>query len=527
MAKDKASSDLPLISKLGTLRPALQSLLSHNDFEPHVQTSAELVSLFRNMWFLCVVFGFVTESMWTREWYDSLQVIAKKTPVLVIESATNYLESDLEYNSVLRGSTADVDIISMRQKLLNVLPSLSYDVKNYSYAQVVFALSVYHIEMMRSKMGDCSFVIRYFMNDGVSTSSLANCLETISERVANVFTKDAANKAAAQILDNDLRKQVGILLELCCHRLPKVHQLAIKTTDKIITSFPQAFCDKQLITLVLELVQLLWLSCEAEYRDEYTPVYEFTSTRANVTVVLGDNFAYRKEICTQFYESVRKWLHLAVDRAPLEIAGLLQNYLSGFDRFDSYTPLDVGHLGRSLAIDIGKATTKNHYSNEYVPKVPSIHPDVASTFISGFTSRRFLAGEVSGVENLYNLNDRSVEAAKIDLQKQVDFVLKNLDDLVDDIKHKRNVPVERLNSALHRAAGFTITLTDVHPDLIRHLVRIPVLVFTPESLELGTSVWNWILVERPEVENRLMVEMLSMWSWAQRHRKGLFSPILK
>ncbi|CAO3637256.1 unnamed protein product [Cunninghamella echinulata] len=526
MSKDKSSSDLPLISKLGTLRPALQALLSHKDFEPHVQTSAELVSLFRNMWFLCVVFGFVTESMWTREWYESLQIIAKKTPVLVIESATNYLESDLEYNSVLRAGTADVDIVAMRQKLITALPSLSYDVKSYSYAQIVFALSVYHIEMMRSKMGDCSFVIRYFMNDGVSTSSLANCLETIAERVANIFTKDAANKAAAQSLDNDLRKQVGILLELCCYRLPKVHQLAIKTTDKIVTSFPQAFCDKYLITLILELAQLLWLSCEAEYRDEYTPVYQFTSSRANVTVELGDSFTYRKELCTQFYENARKWLHLAVDRAPLEIAGLLQSYLAGFDRFDSYTPLDVGHVGRSLAIDIGKATTKNHYSNEYVPKVPSIHPDIASTFVSGFTSRRFFAGEVSGVENLYNLNDRTIETAKVDLQKQVNFVLKTLDGLVDDIKQKRNVPVERLNSSLHRAAGFTISLPEVHPDLIRHLVRIPVMVFTPESLELGTSVWNWILVERPEVENRLMVEMLSMWSWAQRHRKGLFSPLL-
>lgn len=407
MANDKKSSDLPLISQLGTLRPALQALLAHSDFEPHIQCSAETVSLFRNMWFLCVVFGFVTESMWIREWNDSLQVIAKKTPVLVIESATNYLESDLEFNSVLRGGSVDVDVGAMRQKLSMVLPSLSYDVKSFSYAQVVFALSVYHVEVMRSKMGDCSFVLRYFMNDGVSTSSLANCLETIAERVANLFTKDAANRAATQTLEADLRKQVAVLLELCCHRLFKVHQLAMKTTDRIVTSFPQAFADKHLITLLLELVQLVWLSCEAEYRDEYSPIYQFTSSRIPVTVELGDSFVYRKDVCTQFYESARKWLHLAVDRAPLEIAGLLQNYLSGFDRFSSSTPLDVGHLGRSLALDIGKATTKNHLSTEFIPKVPSIHPDIASTFVDGFTSRRFYAGEISGVKLLNNIQEQT------------------------------------------------------------------------------------------------------------------------
>lgn len=52
-------------------------------------------------------------------------------------------------------------------------------------------------------------------------------------------------------------------------------------------------------------------------------------------------------------------------------------------------------------------------------------------------------------------------------------------------------------------------------------------MFTPESLEIGTAVWNWMLVERTDVEKRLMVEMLSMWHWAQKHRKGLFSPVLK
>lgn len=52
-------------------------------------------------------------------------------------------------------------------------------------------------------------------------------------------------------------------------------------------------------------------------------------------------------------------------------------------------------------------------------------------------------------------------------------------------------------------------------------------MFTPESLEIGTAVWNWMLVERSDVEKRLMVEMLSMWHWAQKHRKGLFSPVLK
>ncbi|KAI8067784.1 hypothetical protein BC940DRAFT_340507 [Gongronella butleri] len=526
MAQERKSNDLPLISKLGMLRPALQALLSHRDFNPHVNSTDELVSLFRNMWFLSVVFGFVTESMWIREWQASLTVIAKKTPILVIDTATNYLESDLEYNSVLRGGSVDMDVSAMRQKLLNVLPSLSYDVKGFSYAQTVFALAVYHVEIKRSTMGDCSFVLRYFMNDGVNTSALANCLETIAERVASAFTKDAANRAATQTLETDLRKQLSMLLELCCHRLKKVHQLALKATDRIVSSFPQSFADKHLLTLLLELVQLVWLSCEGEYRDEYSPVYKYTSKRIDVSIQLGDSYTYRKDLCQHLYESARKWLHLAVDRAPLEMAGLLQSYLAGFDRYSDSTPLDTGHLGRSLALDIGKATTRNHHSNEFIPKVPSIHPDIASTFVDGFTTRRYHAGEIMGIEYLHDVYEEKGASAKIDINAQVDFALDVLQKLVDDIKHKRDVSVERMTSSLHRAAGFILMLPDVHPDLIRYLVRIPVLMFTPESLELGTTVWNWVIVERPQVENRLMVEMLTMWAWAQKNRKGLFSPVL-
>lgn len=269
MAKNKKETEYPFVSKLGMLLPVLRTLLEHKDFNPHVNPSEETVSLFRNVWFLCVLFGFVTESMWIREWHDSMLVIARKTPVLVIESATNYIESDLEYNSVLRGGNlADQNLTSLRQRLTSFLPSLAYDIKSFSFAQVVFALSVYHIEMMRSKMGDCTFVLRYFMNDGVNQSSLANCLETIADRVIAAFIKDAATKASRQEISDELREQMANVLKLACHRLHKVHELAIKTAERIVSAFPQIFADKSLVTLLLELVQLLWLSCESEYRDE-------------------------------------------------------------------------------------------------------------------------------------------------------------------------------------------------------------------------------------------------------------------
>ena len=99
-----------LAAELGILLPILSTLLSHRDFIAHLNPSEDLVSLFRNVWFHCVLYGFVSETTWMREWCDSLVIIAQKTPPLVLESATNYLEYDLEYNSVLvRGYSEQVN----------------------------------------------------------------------------------------------------------------------------------------------------------------------------------------------------------------------------------------------------------------------------------------------------------------------------------------------------------------------------------------------------------------------------------
>ena len=53
-----------------------------------------------------------------------------------------------------------------------------------------------------------------------------------------------------------------------CHRLGKVSQLSIKHLDSLMTAFPSLLCDKKLLFLLLELIELVWQSCEAEYLNE-------------------------------------------------------------------------------------------------------------------------------------------------------------------------------------------------------------------------------------------------------------------
>ncbi len=100
---------------LAALLIPISALLSHSSYHPNKSASPELVSHFRNLWFLCVVFGLSGQGGRKRlseHEANALGIIAEKTPTLVLESANDYVASDLEYNSILRKDfSASVSIL--------------------------------------------------------------------------------------------------------------------------------------------------------------------------------------------------------------------------------------------------------------------------------------------------------------------------------------------------------------------------------------------------------------------------------
>ena len=90
---------------LAALLVPISALLSHSHYHPDKSAPSELVAHFRNLWFLCVVFelsGQTGRKRISEHETNALSIIAEKTPTLVLESANDYVASDLEYNSILR-----------------------------------------------------------------------------------------------------------------------------------------------------------------------------------------------------------------------------------------------------------------------------------------------------------------------------------------------------------------------------------------------------------------------------------------
>lgn len=176
---DRTVSDLT--AQLASLLLPIDAVLRHETFDPSHKPTPELVSLFRNMWFLCVVLNIPRTLPPTQR--AALERIALKTPALVLESAADYVESDLEYNSILRKDYAHVVLSKQRSLLTDVLPGLAGEIRTFSLPQVTLLLTIWELEGMRTRLGKPSSLLLYFCNESINGSVLIKPLDAVASKV--------------------------------------------------------------------------------------------------------------------------------------------------------------------------------------------------------------------------------------------------------------------------------------------------------------------------------------------------------
>ena len=95
-----------MVEQLASLLLPIDALLAHQDFNPHLDASSAFVSLFRDLWFLCLLFHFTSvgdKEETALDWLKpALARIAFKSPSVVLEESRDLNASDVEYNSVIR-----------------------------------------------------------------------------------------------------------------------------------------------------------------------------------------------------------------------------------------------------------------------------------------------------------------------------------------------------------------------------------------------------------------------------------------
>ncbi|KAJ1653571.1 phosphatidylinositol-4- kinase [Dispira simplex] len=531
--------------ELGVFLPVIQALLEHADFEPQLKPNQETVSLMRNVWFHLVLNGCLVDPSWIAQYNDALVIMAAKSPVLVHESAINYLETDLEYNSVLRRGYSEHTLSSLRQTLASYLPDHTSTIRGLSFAQTTFLLAIWYSETTRGRVGNCTQVLRYFENAGVTTSKLVTLIEAIAGKTLQEYIQQRRYQRTSVVVNEQMKFQLRALLISSCSRLERVSRLSRTFVRTILLHYPQALLDKQLLFTLLELVQLVWESCQAEIEDEFYPVYSFTSLPLGITVQLPDSMTYRKTLLASYTMAARDWLMLATRSAPLEMEGLLQDYLAHSDTFTAgFRP----HVGRSLALDVGRSLyaavsgtlTSSLFSNDpgtnfgtesgdQVFQTPLLTVPNSTASFDTVSRLAFTADAASGFlfkfgRLMYYSGEKHGWESKDDLAHASQRVLDELYAMHRQICQRDTVPIDPLYTVFSQAGALVIRSSSVaERELLKLLCWCPVRLFTEDAMKAAVSVWTAIIVNRPELEPTIVAELVSCWTWCIRHRQGLFS----
>ncbi|THU88594.1 hypothetical protein K435DRAFT_821590 [Dendrothele bispora CBS 962.96] len=500
-----------MIEQLASLLLPIDALLAHNNFVPATNASPNLVSLFRKMWFLCVLFHFTVDDdkeANAMEWQKpALARIAAKTPAMVLEESHDSVASDVEYNSVIRQEYAHTVISKHRSSLTKHIALRTGDIRSLSSGQVIFLLAMHDMESMRSAAGLASSLVSYFVNDTLNKNlALSSCMEAIAEKVIRGCISDLNAQAAQQTLPECLSSELRTLLVGSTHRIEKARDIASKFLNRLITSFPSLMCDPPLVFAILEVLTLLRRSRQNEFTDEFNPVYEFESDRTGIVLQMTDSYQVRHEILLQLQRNANSWFELALGRAPIELQSTLQKYLAINQTIANAS--DSSELGATIAEEFGKAV---------------------GPVSRQLSDKSYFAGEAAGLRLASRQGKDKLEIIPPQNapSQEISALKKKMSSSMDEIRGKSShLTVQNLKRLLFRCAATLISLQKCDYELLHYLVSLPFEVFTPSAISAAIEAWTWVIAEKPGMEIGIMSEIVSAWSSTISHEKGIFSTSL-
>lgn len=511
----------PLLKPLAVLverKPA-------ENIEGSFDSDQELLGLAREAWFNIAIHGITLQSRLGQQYYHELRILALNSQPLVDEDRAELLEGDVELNTILRRSMSGQRTTEQKKNLISILPNRESEIRHLSYPKVVFLNAAVTVESLRARSGNCSEVLKYFLDPAMRDSDMGMCMSAIAQEVITIYLNRALPGDSEEFGSAYVSRQLAQILAACCHRIPKVQQVARACADRIVTQIPSALCQKSALFALLEILTTIWSSCLDADIDEYEFKSTFTSPRGKITLELSDDYAFRKRTLNTFYIEARKWVTVVLAIAPLDVKGLLQTYLSEYDDTGAY-----GHvsLGRSFALEMGSSIPPFDQRLKAIEnQADHVNINVASDFIAQYTTRQeYRYADVPEHDRdmlqFTNINGQitndNPKPSRVDLDVQ-----RRLVDIETRLVEESQVSVTELRDVLRRAAALLCRSKRAQSAIVHHLVNIPFQIFTKASIKLGISLWLGVIHENSRMEPRILNEIAQAWERTIDRKVGIFS----
>lgn len=511
------------------LVPVLARLASVKTDKDEISEDENVARLHREAWFNVIVHGITPNSTYGQQIATELQVLAMQSRPLIDQDRADQFESEIELNTVLRRGMNGPNTAEQKKRLIQLIPRCESDVRGLTYPKVIFLSATYLVETLRAGAGDCSHILTYFLDPSLNGSAMESCMGAIAEAVTNIYLRNLLSSPYGKSLAPLVAEQLVSMLSGCCHRIPRVQQIAAACTDKIINQIPSALCQRSSLFALLELLTLMWTSCLEAELDEYELKSMYSSVRGRVSIELSDDYNLRRSTLQVFHQRAKTWITIVINIAPLDVKGLLQTYLSEYDDEGTY-----GHvsLGRSFALDMGATIPSTDHKLDAVDRHGEDTINTASDFIAQYTTRQeYKYADILPEYNQewaallhLNGNDKGPEQQSLTAVNDDEAILAHLERRA---LSKKFVAIGELRDLLRRAAALLCRSQKDQCAIVQHLVTLPFAIFTKQSIKLGISLWLGVINENPSMEPRLLAVIAEEWEKTVCNRIGAFSPKLR
>ncbi|KAL8996118.1 MAG: hypothetical protein Q9169_004310 [Polycauliona sp. 2 TL-2023] len=493
------------------------------------ETDQDIARLQREVWFNMVVHNITPDTHLGQEHAPALRALAMHSRPLIAEDRADQFESEIELNTVLRRGMNAPHTAEQKTRLISTLPRCESDVRGLSYPKVIFLRAAHLVETLRADSGDCTHVLTYFLDPSLNGSAMENCMVAIADEVFRIFhakmLRSHPNDASAPVI----ARQLAQMLTGCCHRIPRVQQIAASCADKIISSMPSSLCQKSSLFALLELLSILWMSCLDSEIDEYDWKSRYVSGRGEIEVELSDDFELRKTTLNAFYRRAKSWVVSVISIAPLDVKGLLQTYLAEYADDGAY-----GHvsLGRSFAVEMGSIIPTTDQKLGAIDRHGDCPLNTVSDFLAQYTTRqeyRYADSVLQRNEGWSKLSQTNgdVPDCSVERPKKAQSDQAILDHLDSQPIRRSFVSIGEMRDTLRPIAALLCKAQTDKSALVHHLVDVPYATFTKQSIKLGISLWLGVINENPQMESRILIEVAEQWETTVKNRIGAFSSKLQ
>lgn len=513
------------VGQISQILPPLAALAAFMPYEYTQFEDPEMVSaLSRDAWFNLIAHDFSLGSSFAKKHQQELQTLAWYTPSLIDSNKADTQESGIDLNTVLRRGMSPQHAVQLKSQLIAALPTHETDIKSLNYAELTFLNAAHLVAVLRAQSGDCTRTLEYFLDPKFKSGALSNCLLGVALSAVDTYLALTMTGRSQTFAAANLAQQLARLLESCCHRIDKVQQVATLAADRIIDQVPSSLCQRTSLFALLELLSLMWISCLEAETDEYECKSFYNSTKGNVSLQLSDNFAYRQTTLRGFQQKCRRWVLKTLDRAPLDMKGLLQTYLSDYDDEEAYGRIS---MGRSFALELGSLIPGTDQRLGAIDRRMDPGVNTASDFVAQYTTRqeyRYLDTMSRQDEELLHSQQAGIvgmpRSALSGQAREITATLKNMN---TNLRNHHPASPEDLRSNLRRAAAVLCKVDADRFGLAQQLVGVSFTAFSKTAIKLGVSLWMGVIKENPQMESRILVEIAEGWETTIHKKRGVFA----